>query len=125
ASPPPSYLLSHTLAEIQGARFQAVPYTADWRLPGPWPLPRAHLTLVANPNSPSGTLVPAPDLGRLAGELAGPLVVDEAYVDFADEHALHLSRLPNVIITRTFSKSYSLAGVRFGYAVADPALGRP
>src|SRR5216683_2185309 len=52
-SPTPSYLLYKTLAEIQGARFQTVPYTADWRLPDPWPIPDAHLTLVANPNSPS------------------------------------------------------------------------
>jgi histidinol-phosphate aminotransferase len=74
--------------------------------------------LISNPNSPSGTLVPAAELERLAGELDGPLVIDEAYVDFADAHALHLARLPNVIVTRTLSKSYSLAGVRFGYAVA-------
>ncbi len=117
-SPAPSYLLYRTLAEIQGARFQTVPFAADWRLPMPWPIRRAHLTLVPNPNSPSGTLVPSADLERLAGELDGPLVIDEAYVDFAEEHSLHLARLPNVIVTRTLSKSYSLAGIRFGYAIA-------
>jgi histidinol-phosphate aminotransferase len=56
-SPTPSYLLYRTLAELQGARFQAVPYTPDWDLPRPWPVPNAHLTFLANPNSPSGTLV--------------------------------------------------------------------
>jgi histidinol-phosphate aminotransferase len=120
----PSYLLYRTLAEIQGARFQSVPFTADWRLPDPWPIRRANLTFLANPNSPSGTLVPLAELERLAGELEGPLVLDEAYVDFADVDALHLSRRSNVIVTRTFSKSHSLAGIRFGYAVADPALVR-
>ena len=118
----PSYLLYRTLAEIQGARFQTVPYKTDWTLPAPWPVPAAHLTLIANPNSPSGTIVPIADLERLAGELRGPVVVDEAYVDFADSNALRLSRLPNVLVTRSFSKSYALAGLRIGYAVARPEL---
>lgn len=121
-SPTPSYVLYRTLAEIQGARFRTVRYTPDWRLPDAWPVRDAHLTFVANPNSPTGTMVSAADLERLADSLAGALVVDEAYVDFADRHALHLSRRPNVIVTRSFSKSHALAGVRFGYAVADPAL---
>lgn len=125
ASPTPSYLLYRTLAEIQGACFQAVPFTPDWRLPEPWPAADAHLTLVPNPNSPSGTAVPVADLERLAGGLSGTLVLDEAYVDFADEHGLHLpGRLPNAIVTRSLSKSYSLAGIRFGFAVADPAVVR-
>src|SRR5207244_1138004 len=61
---------------------------------------------------------------RLAAELRGPLVIDEAYVDFAPVHALSLSQLPGVIVTRTLSKSYSLAGLRFGFAVAQPELVR-
>src|SRR5436190_5832040 len=55
ASPTPSYLLYRTLAEIQGACFQVVPFTADWQLPAPWPVHAAHLTFLPNPNSPSGT----------------------------------------------------------------------
>jgi histidinol-phosphate aminotransferase len=123
-SPTPSYLLYRTLAEIQGARFRTVPYTPDWGLPQRWPFPEANLTLVANPNSPSGTVVHPGDLERLAEGLSGPLVIDEAYVDFAEGSALHLAGRPNVIVTRTLSKSYSLAGIRFGYAVADPDLVR-
>jgi histidinol-phosphate aminotransferase len=123
-SPTPSYLLYQTLAEIQGARFQAVPFTADWQLPRPWPLPKTHLTLVANPNSPTGTMVSVAALEAMAGELQGPLVIDEAYVDFADRDAAALARLPNVIVTRTLSKSYSLAGLRFGFAIAVPELVR-
>jgi histidinol-phosphate aminotransferase len=124
ASPTPSYLLYRTLAELQGARFQAVPFTADWQLPSPWPVPGANLTFLPNPNSPSGTAIPFASLERFADELNGPLVLDEAYVAFADTHALALTRRPNVIVTRTLSKSYSLAGIRFGYAVADPTLVR-
>src|SRR5438309_800400 len=82
--PTPRYLLYRTMAEIQGARFETVPYTADWQLPSPWPLPQAQLTFVANPNSPSGTTLSYASLERLAGEVEGTLVVDEAYVDFAE-----------------------------------------
>jgi histidinol-phosphate aminotransferase len=120
----PSYILYQTLAGLQGANFRSVQFTEDWQLPDPWPAPHAHLTLLANPNSPSGTAVPIAAVERLAGQLDGPLVLDEAYVDFADAHGLHLARRKNVIVTRSLSKSYALAGIRFGFAVADPAVVR-
>jgi histidinol-phosphate aminotransferase len=123
-SPTPSYLLYRTLAELQGARFQAVPYTASWDLPSPWPAPGANLTFLASPNSPSGTCVPRASVERLADELDGPLVVDEAYADFAEENCLPLARAGRVVVTRTLSKSYALAGVRFGFAVTTPELAR-
>jgi histidinol-phosphate aminotransferase len=123
-SPTPSYVLYRTLAELQGARFQTIPYSPDWQIPFPWPIPKANLTFIASPNSPSGTTISVQDLERLVGELSGPLVVDEAYVDFAEKHALSLAIQGKVIVTRSLSKSYSLAGLRFGYAVADPALVR-
>jgi histidinol-phosphate aminotransferase len=121
-SPTPSYLLYRTLAEIQGARHEAVPYTEDWQLPHPWRVRQAHLTFVASPNSPSGTTVDAVALEKLLQDLSGPLVLDEAYVDFADANGLELTRRYPVIVTRSFSKSYALAGIRFGYAVADASL---
>ncbi|HEX4591497.1 MAG TPA: histidinol-phosphate transaminase [Gemmataceae bacterium] len=121
-SPTPSYLLYKTLADIQGARFQTMSYTLDWRLPDPWPIRGANLTFIANPNSPSGTSLTLPELERLIDQSAGPVVIDEAYVDFADETALPLLCRQNVVITRSLSKSYSLAGIRFGYAVAEPSL---
>jgi histidinol-phosphate aminotransferase len=121
-SPSPSYLLYATLADIQGARFEAVPFTTAWQLPTPWPKRDAKLTLVANPNSPTGTMVSNAALEKLTGELRGPLIIDEAYVDFADTNAVSLTRLPNVIVTRTLSKSYSLAGLRFGFGIGSPAL---
>ena len=127
-SPTPSYLLYRTLAELQGARFQTVPYNADWSLPQPWPVRDANITYLANPNSPSGTVVPRAELERLRGELDGPLVIDEAYADFAEGNALALATVRDpkrqVVVTRTLSKSYALAGIRFGFAVADPALVR-
>ena len=124
-SPTPSYILYRSLAEIQGARFEAIPYAPGWQLPEPWPRPDANLTFVANPNSPSGTMIPNAALEALARSLRGPLVVDEAYVDFAETSAVELARrLPNLIVTRTLSKSYSLAGLRFGFGVASPELVR-
>src|SRR5688500_12150143 len=115
-SPTPSYLLYRTHAEIQGARFETVRFTDEWNLPFPWPKQRADLVFVANPNSPSGTVVSPAVLGILGPRLHGPLVLDEAYADFADWNGLGLlPRFPNLIITRTLSKAYSLAGIRFGF----------
>jgi histidinol-phosphate aminotransferase len=121
-SPTPSYLLYRSLAEIQGARFETVRFTPSWGLPDPWPYPDAHLTFLPNPNSPSGTMAPPEDIARLADTVfPRPLVLDEAYADFAEWDAMcsHYP-LPNVIITRSFSKAYSLAGIRFGFALAPP-----
>jgi histidinol-phosphate aminotransferase len=121
-SPTPSYLLYRTLSELQGARFSTVPWAESWALPSPWPLPDANLTFLANPNSPSGTSINPQAIDCLAEQLRGPLVVDEAYADFAQTNALPLARAGRVIVTRTLSKSYSLAGIRFGFAVARPEV---
>jgi histidinol-phosphate aminotransferase len=124
ASPTPSYILYRSLAEIQGAKFEKVPFTADWRLGADWP--KADLAFLPNPNSPSGTVVPTEQIDALS-QRVNALVLDQAYVDFADAPALRsedsASRL-NIIVTRTLSKSYSLAGIRFGFAIADPGLVR-
>jgi histidinol-phosphate aminotransferase len=124
-APTPSYILYRSLAEIQGASYAEIPFTDTWDLPDQFARPDARLTFVPNPNSPSGTMLSAPRVRELASRLSGrsPFVVDEAYVDFADEHCVGLVReLDNVIVTRSLSKSYSLAGLRFGYAVARPAI---
>jgi histidinol-phosphate aminotransferase len=127
ASPTPSYILYKSLAEIQGARFEAVRFDTDWQFPE-WPLKGAHLTFLPNPNSPSGTLIGAASLTWLGREVfPAPLVLDEAYADFADDNyssRLLQDRIPNLVITRTLSKSYSLAGIRFGFAVARPEVVR-
>src|SRR5262249_30046005 len=124
ASLTPSYLLYRTLADLQGARFLTVPFTESWDLPSPWPIRERALTYLANPNSPSGTAVSLDSIERLSREVNGPLVVDEAYADFALFNSLDLAKVGNVIVTRTLSKSYSLAGIRFGFAVATPAIVR-
>lgn len=118
ASPTPSYVLYKSLAEIQGARFQTFPFAANWQLPATWDGPTPNLTFVANPNSPTGTFIEPADVLRLAQQLDRPVVLDEAYVDFAESNGVALTNDPRLIVTRTLSKSYALAGIRFGYAVA-------
>ena len=119
ASPTPSYILYKSLAEIQGADITLVPFTPEWSLPDPWPAASADLTFLPNPNSPSGTQLRNRDVTRLAGQLRGPLVLDEAYADFAEWNGLRLvGEVPNLVVTRSMSKFYALAGVRFGFLVA-------
>jgi len=123
ACPSPTYTLYDTLVRIQGARILRVPYPADYSLPRSLPGRKARVTVVANPNSPSGTAVPLEVLSSLADAVSGVLVIDEAYVDFADDTALSLAReRENVIVLRTFSKSFSLAGMRIGLGFAHPGI---
>lgn len=116
AYPYPTYLLYETMARIQDARIETVDFPDDFSLPAALFGSQARLVFAANPNSPSGTLCPAQELGRLADSLpGGVLVVDEAYGAFAGEHALELARTrPNVVVLRTLSKSHGLAGMRIG-----------
>jgi len=123
--PYPSYILYRTLAGIQGAECDEVHYRPDWSLGDEFAAPRddLRLAIVANPNSPSGTLLPPRRVAELADRLSCACVVDEAYGDFADANCLALVKdNPRVIVTRSFSKSYALAGLRFGFAVAQPAV---
>jgi histidinol-phosphate aminotransferase len=89
----------------------------------------AKMIILANPNNPSGTLVPVDELRRLCEAAPGTIVVvDEAYVDFAlgagvDASMLpYLGQHPNLVVLRTMSKSYSLAGARLGLLFAAPPL---
>ena len=121
--PDPSYILYRTLADIQGAAWEQIPFRPDWSLPPEFSRndPSLRLVLLPNPNSPSGTIIPPADVEAIARKLDCTLVVDEAYVDFADTNCLDLVRRnENVVVTRTLSKSYALAGLRFGFLVAQP-----
>ena len=127
--PTPSYILYETLADIQGVSCDKVAFTEDWLLPPAFVSPCTEngqpvkLAIVPNPNSPSGTLLPPEQLLDLAEQLPCPLVVDEAYGDFSDTNCLDLVRQSDrIIVTRSMSKSYALAGIRFGFAVAQPGV---
>lgn len=128
ACPWPTYGLYDDLATLQGVRIQHADYRVQgdrWLLPEALPRLGAKLVLVANPNNPSATLTPVDELRRLADRLDGVLVVDEAYVDFAPAGSSllpHLDQHPNLVVLRTFSKSYSLAGARLGLLFAQAEL---
>lgn len=120
----PTYVLYRTLVEIQDAASIEIPYDDDYNLPlEEMVAADGALTIVCSPNSPSGTTASREELEMLASRLSGLLVVDEAYVDFADGDALDLVKNHgNVVVLRTLSKGYSMAGLRLGFGVAQPAL---
>ena len=123
AAPRPTYPLYEVLVEIQGGQMRWVDFPEDFSLPPDLAVPDARVTFVANPNSPSGTWIEPEAVAELAARVEGVLVVDEAYVDFSDGHCVALlGRHPGVVILRSFSKSFSLAGIRLGYALADAAI---
>lgn len=128
AYPYPSYVLYETLAEIQGARVARLPLESDWS----WDMQSVRsridaskLVFVPNPNSPSGTCWDAAVIEKLVPP-RGVLVLDQAYADFAEiddpTGILRGDLADRAVITRTLSKSYSLAGIRFGFALARPEL---
>jgi histidinol-phosphate aminotransferase len=122
--PTPTYVLYSTLTQMQSAELVEIPYSEDYQLPVEEIIAaNGSVTFIATPNSPSGHVVPAADLRTLAANLSGVLVIDEAYVDFAEENALDLvQEFENVIAIRTLSKGYSLAGIRLGFGIANPKL---
>ncbi len=122
--PMPTYILYRTLAALQPAEAVEINYPQNFQLPiDELVAAEGAVTFIASPNSPSGHVVPLDDLRELAPRLSGVLVIDEAYVDFAEYSALPLvQELDNVIILRTLSKGYSLAGLRLGFGIANPKL---
>jgi histidinol-phosphate aminotransferase len=126
----PSYSLYPVLAAIHGATANAVPLTANFGIPqieelrrkSKWDF-RAALTYVTTPNAPSGRGYSTAELEPLCRAQRGVVILDEAYVDFATENALKLAlQHPHVIVSRTFSKAYSLCFQRIGYFVGPPQL---
>jgi len=121
--PYPSYILYRTLAQLQSAKWEEVRFLENFQLPEAFAVGTDKLRLVflPNPNSPSGTILSPATIGEIASKLPCPLLVDEAYADFSDTNCLDLVRqFPNVFVSRTLSKSYALAGLRFGFLVAHP-----
>ncbi|MBN2714029.1 MAG: histidinol-phosphate transaminase [Planctomycetes bacterium] len=120
----PSYTYYRTLAAMQGAYFRLIDFSDDWGLPEKLGVEDAKVVFLPNPNAPSGTLFSEGDIAKLCGiVLDGIVVVDEAYGDFAQVSAIQMLKdYPNLVVTRTFSKSYSLAGLRLGLGFASQEL---
>ncbi len=122
----PSYSLYPVLAAIADTPVFSLPYQDNWTIPADYAQQAnehsVRLTCLVNPQAPSGVLTPVDELRRLADSLEGLLLLDEAYIDFIDPALNHdatplIHEHDNVLILRTFSKGYSLAGLRLGYLI--------
>lgn len=130
----PSYSLYPVLADIQGCEYQEIALNDDWSMPENFlavlQQSQASMCLLVNPHAPTGQLLSADYLETLSKGFSGVLLVDEAYVDFVDEEqaysAIELATTrDNVLLLRTLSKGYSLAGLRFGYGIGNRSLIEP
>ncbi|WP_208621590.1 histidinol-phosphate transaminase [Rhizobium hainanense] len=130
----PGYGVYSVLSHIHQAPLSPVPLQEDWTLPSSatdqWNDDGAQLVILTNPHAPSGTLFPFDVVERVAANFSGVLLIDEAYVDFV-EPALRYdttalaSRYPNILLLRTLSKGYSLAGIRLAYGLGCSKLIAP
>ncbi len=119
----PSYSYYSTLTEIQGAKIRTFGLTPDRQIADFPERYDGKIFFLTSPNAPLGFMFDNNYIAQLAERCSGILVVDEAYVDFTDVNAMDLVRdYENVVVTRTFSKSYSLAGMRLGLAIARPEV---
>ncbi len=123
AYPTPTYPLLEPLCRIHEVRPSEHPMDADWGLPASLAQDPAPLKFVVNPNSPTGTWFERAAIERVVAGSRGVVVLDEAYVDFAPESRLDLlDSHRNLLILRTMSKSYALAGLRIGFAFGSAEL---
>ncbi|MFE4106368.1 pyridoxal phosphate-dependent aminotransferase, partial [Almyronema epifaneia] len=122
--PMPTYVLYRTLSALHPATAIEIPYGDNFEFPLEALVAAAGaVTFIASPNSPTGHVIPLAELRQLAQQVKGILVIDEAYIDFAEDTALPLvAEFTNVIVLRTLSKGYSLAGLRMGFGIANPQL---
>ena len=123
----PGFSFNRKLAMLQGAQFLEIGSSEDHSLPIErllfGPAKDAKFILLANPNNPTGTFVPVADIERLLAQSDRLIVLDEAYVDFAPDNGLRLiDRYSNLLVLRTFSKSYAAAGVRVGFGFGHPEI---
>ncbi|MES1167000.1 MAG: aminotransferase class I/II-fold pyridoxal phosphate-dependent enzyme, partial [Pseudomonadota bacterium] len=120
----PSYSLYPVLVGIQDGASTIVEFDRTMRLPVErLAASPARAFFLTSPNAPTGVGFANVDLERVLSTFPGLLVVDEAYAPFARENAVPLlARYPNLVVVRTLSKAYALAGIRVGYALAHPDI---
>jgi len=126
----PSYSLYETLAQIHDTPITTIPLGHAFTLPDDFArqlnAAGCRLAVIVNPHAPSGRLEPLETLRAVAKTFRGVLLIDEAYVDFAQHDAVSLlhpeAGLDNVLLLRSLSKGYSLAGLRFGYGIGHRDL---
>ena len=116
-----SYGFYKVFAEINNLPYEEIPLKADFSIDVDDYIDKKGTVFIANPNAPTGILLPLSDIERLVKSNPDRIVViDEAYVDFGGQSAITLiDKYQNLIVTRTFSKSRSMAGARLGFGVAN------
>ena len=126
ASISPSFTMVPLFAALNHIECVQVPLLETWDIDADGLLAsRARVTYICTPNNPTGTVASRARVQRVADNSGGVVIIDEAYAEFADDSFLDLARSrPNVLVVRTFSKAFGLAGLRVGYAVGHPALVR-
>lgn len=120
----PTYSLYSVLAAIRDARGKALPLNDDFTCPTP-PKDFSDVFVWTNPNAPTSLLAAPEQIAAFARDYPGVVLVDEAYADFASANCMALATAPgneNLLVMRTLSKSFSLAGLRFGYCVGPEPL---
>ncbi|MCX6955368.1 MAG: histidinol-phosphate transaminase [Verrucomicrobia bacterium] len=120
----PSYSLYPVLVEIQDGATNVIELDRSMRLPlDRIAASKARAFFLTSPNAPTGVAFANADLERVLASFRGLFVVDEAYAPFAKENAVPLlAKYPNLVVVRTLSKAYALAGIRVGYALAHPDI---
>ena len=123
AYPTPTYPLFEPLCRIHGASPSMHPTELPSELPASLASDPSPLKFIVNPNSPTGALFDQAAIEAVIDASPGVVAVDEAYVDFAPRSCLDLlASHDNLVLLRTFSKSYGLAGLRIGFALGDAAV---
>ncbi len=123
AFPTPTYPLFEPLCRIHETVASRHATELPWELPVSLGADPAPLKFIVNPNSPTGALFDRPVVEQAVAASSGVVAIDEAYVDFAPQSCLPLlERYDNVLLLRTFSKSYALAGMRIGFALGSEEL---
>lgn len=122
---PPTYGMYRVSADINDVAVREIRLTADFHLDVPAIMTgirdATKLIFVCSPNNPTGNLMSRESVLEIAGQFKGIVVVDEAYIDFADESSMiaELAHMPNLVVLQTFSKAWGMAGVRVGLAFAS------
>lgn len=124
----PTFSMYRIHAVIAGAEPVAVPRQADFSLDleaitAAAEQPQTRLVFICSPNNPTGNVTAAAEVETVLRSTRALVVVDEAYQEFCEESCLPLlDRHPNLVVLRTLSKAFGLAGLRVGYLLADPAV---
>ena len=111
-------------AEINGIPYEKIPLKDDFSIDVNDYIGINKNIVIANPNAPTGMYMELEDIEKIVSSNPNNIVIiDEAYIDFGGESAIFLTKkYDNLIVTRTFSKSYSMAGARLGFGVANESL---